>query len=97
MAEYKVTSTELNSKATELNGYISQFKTEMENMVGTESALAASFEGDAQKAFHDNFMKLQGEMETFSSVMQEYVTQLEVAAKGYEAAEEQAIMIAQSK
>ena len=97
MAEYKVTSSELKAKATELSGYIAQFTTEMNNLVNTENTLASTFEGEAQKAFHANFTTLHGEMETFKSVMQDYVTQLEVAAQGYEAAEQQAITIAQSK
>ena len=97
MAEYKVTSSELRAKAAELNGYISQFSTEMGNLVSTESTLATTDEGDAQRAFHNNFTTLHSEMETFKTVMQDYVTQLEVAAQGYEAAEQQAITIAQSK
>ena len=90
MAEYKVTSSELRAKAAELNGYISQFSTELGNLVSTESTLATTYEGDAQRAFHNNFTTLHSEMETF-------MTQLEVAAQGYEAAEQQAITIAQSK
>ena len=86
MAEYKVTSSELRAKAAELNGYISQFSTEMGNLVSTESTLATTYEGDAHS-----------EMETFKTVMQDYVTQLKVAAQGSEAAEQQAITIAQSK
>ena len=42
MAEYKVTSSELRAKAAELNGYISQFSTEMGNLVSTESTLAST-------------------------------------------------------
>ncbi len=97
MAEYKVTSSELRAKAAELNGYISQFSVEMNNLIATENTLATTYEGDAQKAFHNNFTTLQSEMNTFKTVMQDYVTQLEVAAQGYEAAEQQALSIAQSK
>ena len=97
MAEYKVTSSELTAKAQELSGYIAQFTTEMNNLVTTESTLATTFEGEAQKAFHGNFQTLRGEMETFKSVMQDYVTQLNVAAQGYESAEQQAMTIATSK
>ena len=97
MAEYKVTSSELTAKAQELSGYIAQFTTEMNNLVNTENTLASTFEGEAQKAFHANFTTLHSEMETFKSVMQDYVTQLNVAAQGYETAEQQAITIATSR
>ena len=97
MAEYKVTSSELKAKSTELRVYSAQFTQETNNMDTTESTLSTTYEGDAQKAFHNNFTTLRSEMETFKSVMQDYVTQLEVAAQGYEAAEQQAITIAQSK
>lgn len=97
MSEIKVTSSELKTKADELQGYNTSFKAEVEKMVGYEQELAAMWEGDAQKAFHKAFSDDKEKMDKFNENITKYVQALQTAADKYDQAETVAVQTAQTR
>lgn len=97
MAEIKVTSQELRNKANDLQGYISKFEAERQNLVTAEKTLMSTFEGDAANAFNRNFTTFDSQMVNFKKVVDEYVVKLNSIAESYERSEAQAAQIAEQK
>ena len=52
MAQIKVTSTQLRSKANELRQLNNRFKSAVTSMTSTESSLMNMWDGEAKTAFH---------------------------------------------
>ena len=84
MAEIRVTTAEVRKKAEELRNLNSQFKQKVEALVSNEQALAAMWEGDSQRAFHNAFNNDKIQMDNFSSVMEQYTIALENIATEYD-------------
>lgn len=84
MAEIRVTTAEVRKKAEELRNLNSQFKQKVEALVSSEQALAATYEGDSQRAFHNAFNNDKIQMDNFSSVMEQYIIALENIATEYD-------------
>ncbi len=93
MAEIKVKSSELKSKAETLTQLNSKFRQEVQKMVQYESELAGMWEGDAQQAFRRAFNTDKAKMDTFASTIDKYIQALRTDAGIYEQAEGRAVQI----
>ena len=87
MAEFTVTSTELQGRANDLerlNGTLQQKITQLET---EEAALSGMWEGDSHSAFDKNFRSSRAKMNAFHAEITKYVGALRTIASKYEAAE----------
>ena len=87
MGEILVTSSELRNAAGELENLNGQFKTKTEDLASKETELNGMWDGQANDAFHNAFMKDKEQWETFSNTITEYVNALNQIAEKYERAE----------
>ena len=97
MAEIKVTSTELKSKAAELRQLNNQFKKAVEDMTSTEQQLMGMWDGETKEAFHNAFNNDKTQMDNFFNAIEVYAQRLEAAAAKYEQAEAQNTEIATTR
>ncbi len=88
MAEIKVTSGNLKSKASELRQLNNQFKKAVEDMTSYEQQLVSMWDGDAKEAFHTAYNNDRTQMDTFYQTIEKYCQALESNAAKYEAAEQ---------
>ncbi len=84
---FRVTSAQLRQKAQELRNLNSQFKSSVNNLQASESALNGMWEGDARKAFHNAFTQNKTKFDNFSNGMEEYAQRLMDAAAEYDRTE----------
>lgn len=97
MAEIKVTSGELKSKADALQQYVTKFRSEVDKMVGYEQDLAGMWEGEAQAAFRKAFNDDKAKMDQFALNIDRYILALRTDAAKYEEAENKATQIATAR
>ena len=88
MSFYQVDSKQLRSKKDELSTLIQRFIREKENLCAGEVALRGMWEGQANDAFHSEFMKSAGRMDTFVRVIDQYANVIESVAGRYDMAEQ---------
>ena len=88
MSFYQVDSKQLRSKKDELSTLIQRFIREKENLCAGEVALRSMWEGQANDAFHSEFMKSAGRMDTFVRVIDQYANVIESVAGRYDMAEQ---------
>ncbi len=97
MAEIKVTSTELKSKAAELRQLNNQFKKAVEDMTSTEQQLMGMWDGETKEAFHNAFNNDKTQMDTFYQTIEKYCQALEDNAAKYETAEQKNLSTASTR
>lgn len=97
MSFFQVTAAELRKKAEELKGLNSRFKNSTDVLKNTEQSLKAMWEGEANTAFHNAFIKDAEVMDIFHTVINQYIEALLVIAKRYEEAENRNIATASSR
>lgn len=97
MAEIKVTSTELKSKASELRQLNNQFKKAVEDMVSNEQQLMGMWDGETKEAFHNAFNSDKSQMDVFYQTIEKYCEALENNAAKYEAAEQKNLSTASTR
>lgn len=83
-----VNTATLRSKASELRSQNRNFKTQIGNLQTQESALNAMWDGDANTAFHNAFVKDITQMNNFYNAIEKYATTLEEIAKQYDSTEQ---------
>lgn len=87
MGLIQVTSAELRKQAEQLKSLNGSFKNNIGTLESTELSLKSMWEGQANTAFHNAFIKDKGQMDNFNNLIEQYIQALlEIAAK-YEAAE----------
>lgn len=79
----KVTPAELESKATDFQGVMSQIKSLTNDMMGDVTGLSTAWTGEASTAYINKFKKLQTDMDTMGRMIHEHVTNLTNMAKDY--------------
>jgi len=94
MANFVVTASEVRSKASALGDLNQQFRSKATELENKESELLTMWEGTARDTFHREFTKDKGQMDTFSNLIDEYVTALTEIAQRYEEAETKATELA---
>jgi len=87
MAEIYATPGEIRNKANELRQLNQNFKTNVDDLVGTETALNSMWEGQAHDAFHAAFESDKGQWDNFHTTIENYCIALENIATEYENAE----------
>lgn len=87
MAEFTVTTSELNQKAGELRANNRNLTTQIENLRNQHSALNGMWEGDAKQAFDKAFNNDIQQMKNFYEETARYADKLMEIAKTYEQAE----------
>ncbi len=97
MAEIMVTSQQLITTADNLQQLNESLKSQIQILESTEGALAGMWEGATKEAFHSAFMKDKGQMETFKSTIDQYVSALRDIAAKYEQAEAANVNIASTR
>lgn len=97
MAEIKVTTGELTSKASELRQMNNQFKKAVEDMTATEQQLVGMWDGEAKEAFHKAYNSDKTQMDTFYQTIEQYCQALEQDASKYDAAEKKNVATATSR
>ncbi len=97
MAEIKVTTGELKSKASELRNLNGQFKKAVEDMAATEQQLMGMWDGESKEAFHNAFNSDKSQMDVFYDTIEKYCQTLETNAEKYEAAEQKNISTASTR
>ena len=97
MAEFKVTSSQLISKANELKQLNNQFKTAVSDMTSTESSLMGMWDGDSKEAFHKAYTSDKNQMDVFYQTIEKYCEALEASAKKYDEAESKNVQTATTR
>lgn len=97
MAAFRVTSSELRSKAGELREMNTQFKAQVGNLENQEGSLIAMWEGEARNAFDSAFKNDILQMENFYNLIRVYCESLEMIAAKYDLAESQNASTAQTR
>lgn len=97
MSFIQVTSNELKSKASELQGLNSRFQTELENLMSHLNTLNSMWEGEAKETFNQAFAKDKSSMDRFKSAIDQYVQALNLIASKYEDAEKKNISTASTR
>ena len=87
MSFYQVDSKQLRAKKDDLTGLLQRFMKEKDNLCAVELALGSMWEGAANEAFHSEFIKNAGQMDSFSNLVGRYISVIEHIADRYEAAE----------
>ena len=93
----KVSSAGLQSGIEELTQLNANFKTQISNLVETESALNSMWEGEARTAFHTAFTSDKGQMDTFYNEILKYITALQSILKLYEQMESRNVATATAR
>lgn len=83
----KVSPAELEAKATDFKGVMSQIKTLTDDMMADVTGLSSTWTGDASAAYISKFKKLQTDMDTMGRMINEHVTNLTNMAKDYTSTE----------
>lgn len=96
-SKIRVTPAQLKQTAEELRNLNTKFKNEVSSMNDSELRLATMYEGEAQKAFHNQFQTDRNKFETFYVGIEKYVQRLIDAADAYAKAENQNINTAQTR
>lgn len=97
MAAFRVTASELKTKAGTLREYNSNFKTQVQGLAEQETSLVGMWEGEARDAFDKAFQNDKMQMENFSKLVDTYCEALELIASKYELAEAQNLGTAQTR
>ena len=97
MAEIKVSPAQLKAKAENLRNFNTQFKQQVEKLVGYEAQLAGSWEGDAQKEFRTAFNTDKAKMDQFYANIEKFVQALLDSAEQYAIAHQTAMSLAQHR
>ena len=97
MPEILVTAAQVKAKVEELRTMNEQFKSMVSELESQEVDLNSMWEGQANDAFHNAFMRDKSQMENFHSVMTMYISTLEQIAAEYEKAEAQNMMIGNTR
>jgi WXG100 family type VII secretion target len=87
MAYIQVTSSELRKQAEQIRGLNTRFQTQVTSLEGAEQSLKSMWEGRANNAFHNAFVKDKGQMDSFFSAIEQYIAALLAIALKYEQAE----------
>lgn len=89
MASFRVTASELKTKAGTLREYNGNFKTQVQGLEEQEASLVGMWEGEARDAFDKAFQNDKLQMDNFSKLVDTYCEALELIASKYELAESQ--------
>lgn len=87
----QVSTGTLRNKAEELKSLNSKLKSQIENLKNQENALNGMWDGEANDAFHKEFMKDITQMHNFYNAIEQYVTKLNEIAASYEKTERNSI------
>lgn len=88
MAEILVTAAQVRAAAEEIRSLNGQFKSRVSDLENSEVNLSTMWEGEANRAFRQAFAKDKGQMNNFSSLIEQYCVALENIAAQYEKAEQ---------
>ncbi len=97
MAFFQVTSSELRSKADQLKGLNSRFKSGVDSLQTAEQGLKSMWEGEANDTFHTAFTRDKGQMDQFHQAIERYIEALLIIAAKYEEAEKRNISTAATR
>ena len=97
MAQIKVTSTQLRSKANELRQLNNRFNSAVTSMTSTVSSLMNMWDGEAKTAFHKAYTSDKNQMDTFYQTIEKYCQALENNAKKYDEMESKNVQTATSR
>lgn len=97
MSDFQVTPSVLRSNADQLSELNARFKSSIDSLVTSESALNAMWDGEANDAFHGAFMTDKGKMDEFSHLIEQYTERLRQIAIRYEQTEQNTTSIASSR
>lgn len=87
MSFFQVNSGEIRNSSEQLELLLQKFRTEKENLVGTEQNLKTMWEGEANEMFHKAFMMDAGQMDAFCEVIGSYARVMMTIADRYDSAE----------
>lgn len=93
----RVTTKTLKSKAEELRTLSQRFKSEVDGLNESETRLAGMWEGEAQKAFHQQFQIDREKFVVFHEGINKYVERLIATADAYDKAEAENVSTAQTR
>ncbi len=97
MSAIMVNSTQLRQKATQLEQYNKQFKQRVDALSEKARSLGTMWEGEAKKAFHNEFTKDTQQFMNFYNGINQYVQALRDAADQYEKAEQKSLELAKTR
>lgn len=83
MGQIRVTASQLNSIAGELEAMNSNFKSNVMNLQNVEGTLRTQWEGEAQKTFDAAFVRDAEKMELFAKTVDQYIQSLRTIAGKY--------------
>lgn len=87
MAEILVTAATVRSRAAELQNLNEQFKTKVSDLENQEANLNSMWEGEANTAFHNAFLRDKSQMANFYNLINQYIQTLFNIAAEYEKVE----------
>ena len=97
MAEFQVTSSEVQSKAMELQQLEKQMRTKIDELGQLEKSLSGMWEGEAHDAFHNTYAQNEQKMLMFVNALEKYFLTLNEIAVKYHNSEARNIQTAQGQ
>ena len=97
MAEFRVTISQLQSKADELEQLNKTFDSMVKNLEETEGALNTMWEGEAKKGFHTAFTNDMIQLRNFYNAIIAYINALRLAIQKYIEAENKNVELAATR
>lgn len=79
----KVTPAELEAKAADFKGIMTQTKSLTDDMMNDVTGLSSAWTGEASSTYINRFRRLQADMDTMARMINEHVNNLTELAKQY--------------
>lgn len=97
MAKFTVSTTELRSKASDLETMCNKLNTEVTKLRDANTVLASKWEGPAKAKFNEEFQKDAEKFDLFKNGVMTFVQQLRTDADEYDKEENKNLGIAQTR
>ena len=93
----RVTTAELRKRANDLEALNESFKREVQGLRDDENQLSVSYEGEAQRKFHQAFMTDASKFDSFYELIRRFIQQLRTDADTYDRVERENLNIASTR
>ena len=97
MAQYQVTTAELKNAITDLQDKNRTFKTKVSELEQEQQTLKGQWKGDANNAFNSAFETDKGKWDTFSGLIEQYISALQNIMDIYDKAEAENVTTATNR
>lgn len=87
MSKFTVSAAEMQSAISELSSANNEFKNRVNELEAAQKELAGQWQGDANTAFNNAFLRDKGQWSAFANLVDQYISALSGIKTQYEKAE----------